>query len=128
MTIKAISLGILIYVACLFTFPVLFALVFAGISDIINFETQTFKKIDLIMEETVWYLSALIAGYVALLNSKKAKLRDAVITGIIIFLFNLFGTVLEMFEGMNANVLYDFFSELLIVPLCYIGARIQVKK
>lgn len=84
--IKAISIGIFIYIVCLFAFPLLLALLFAGINEMIDFETQTFKKIDLIMEEAVWYLSALIAGFAASLNSKQAKLRDALITGIILCL------------------------------------------
>ena len=85
--IKAISIGLFIYIVCLFAFPLLLALLFMGITEMIDFETKTFKKIDLIMEEAVWYLSALIAGYAASLNSKQAKIRDALITGVIIFLF-----------------------------------------
>lgn len=126
--IKAISIGLFIYIVCLFAFPLLLAVLFVGINEMIDFETQTFKKIDLITEEAVWYLSALTAGYAASLSSKHVKLRDALLTGIIIFLFNFFGTVLEMFKLIDYKILYDFFSELLIVPLCLIGAKIQWKK
>ncbi|MDQ0918978.1 hypothetical protein [Paenibacillus sp. V4I5] len=76
--IKAISIGLFIYIVCLFAFPLLLALLFVGINDMNDFETQTFKEIDLITEEAVWYLSALTAGYAASLMFCDGSLLDDV--------------------------------------------------
>jgi hypothetical protein len=127
LNIKAITIGILMYLIAIFIAPLLFALLVIGIDNIFDFEKQTLKIFDMVIEELVWLGSVIIAGYTTASNTKQTKLKDVFSTGLIIFLYNLIGTIQGMVNFTDTRTLYDLFSELLIVPFCIIGALIKDK-